>query len=78
MKTTLTVLALGFALATSASAETLTITRQKACSNEFRAMPKESRGGLAGWQTFYKECNARLKADGNTYAKRTRSAKAAD
>lgn len=61
-------------LATVASAKDIPMTRQKACSEEFRAQPKESRGGLAGWQTFYKECNARLKADGNTYAKRTRKA----
>ena len=60
------------ALAGLANAKDIPMTRQKACSEEFRAQPKETRGGLAGWQTFYKACNARLKADGNTYAKRTR------
>lgn len=60
---------------TVAHAGDVPMTRQKACSVEFQKLPKETRGGMAGWQTFYKECNARLKTDGNTYTKRTSSKK---
>jgi hypothetical protein len=60
-----------------ASAESFPYTRQKACSMEFQKQPKETRGGLAGWQSFYKECSARKKADGNEYAKRSTKSAAA-
>lgn len=78
MRITSLLLSAAIALTSSAAlAESFPYTRQKACSMEFQKLPKETRGGLAGWQTFYKDCSAKKKTDGNEYAKRSRTSKSA-